>query len=576
MATGSEVARYWASLGVKVDTKDIRRVDAMFRQMEQRMAAFKKRWEQSVNISNFKFDSLKFQKSAQQAINKSQKLLQVELSNFKIDQSRLHTSLQSAINRAVYSTRFHLKPVVDRSGLSQQTRGFSRQAVQDRIGQMNGGTGLPIGALMGMGRLGIAGLGVGAGVAAVGAVNGQLDTVQDRVIKNDRNRLLLGQSVGGSEERRQSAVDWYKDKTQKYGLDAEGGIQTFNQAMLQLRDTGMTAQKSANTYDTFMQRFALQHMTADQQAGAIRQITQIVGKGNVTQEDLGALLENGDAGIKRLVAQAWAERTKYKGQNLMGDYIKAQSLGKVKAEDLLQAYAISAKKNADALNEATNSLAANAQRLRNDQFWNQFERDGEAISEATKDRIAAERELESAMKPLKDRFNEMEAAGMRLSASFITSASKLLEKFPGWFESAKSVPVPKSYSEAPTDGPIGGSASQAGGWLYNTAAYLNPSWAHDIAGSSLDRFKLQAPEQFKNYQAQAQQTAMQTMTNSVDNRTFRTGDTTFANGAIQVNVAQGDPETIVSGMETQLTALVQRVNSNTLSEASINYPRTGR
>jgi len=550
----------------------------MFRQMEQRMAAFKKRWEQSVNISNFKFDSLKFQKSAQQAINKSQKLLQVEVSNFRIDTARLHSQLQRSFDRASQNVKINVKTIAGQSGGAGIRPVFIQPHPQG--GQAFGVGGIGSTALMGASRFGIPGLAAAGAGAGLMALNSKMNEVQDRVSNYEMQRLQLGASVGGTAERRRNNIVALREISDMLGTSAEAQVGGYTKLQKQLQGSGLTARQSIGLYKNLAvstRGNGGDTQSIERQAYALQ---QTFGLGYLRGEELNTQLADANPAIKKFIQQAHLQRIGFKGTESQGTQKFMDDLGKrlVSTADVMRGYELSAQDAATRVSELSNSIEGANARLENTKWFENLERADGDLTDAIRDRIEAEKELYEASKPLRDAFNSAAAAAIRMSAAFLKwlpeGARTLVDNPP----QAHGLPSTDNVFQDQVKGSqlYGGSATNAGGWLYNLTNRLSPSLAYDLAGSSLDRFRLQAPVEFKDYQSQAQQTAMQTMTNSVDNRTFRTGDTTFANGAIQVNVAQGDPETIVSGMETQLTELVKRVNTNTLSEASINYPRTGR
>lgn len=426
----SEVAKFWASLGIKVDAASLRKVDMLFNQIEQRFKKLQNTQNAfKLDLKAFSVDNKALARVLGNALDSISSKVTFQISKFAVNERNLQASILRAtrglggIGVPINISGGHRREKVQQisSSVADSHRFRSERLFSPRLAEHTG-----FGAAnFGMRALGPVGLAIGATAAAGYAVNKRLDAVQDRVISNDTNRILLGQSVGGTDERKANAMEWYKRNSNKYGTDAKEGITDFNTAIALQRGNGISTRNALSNYDLFSQRFAVRHLSADQQKAAMRQITQILGKEKVGQQDMNALVEGGgDPEIKTLVQKAWAARTNYKGDNRSLDYQAAQKKGQVTSDDLIQAYKISSEKYTHELDEAINSVRANAQRLTNDKFWNQFERDGKAIEDATKDRIAAERELESALKPLKDAMNAAEVATMSYSASAIRWAIK--------------------------------------------------------------------------------------------------------------------------------------------------------
>lgn len=441
MANGVEVARFWASVGVKVNPADLRKVDRFLSDIDKRFAKFKGRNTFTFDFNKFSVNRKALDKVLGDALDAASNRVTFQISKFAVNERALQAAMLNA-SRKLRNTPLMLGMG---NGFGPTTGSTRRQRVQQvassvsdhrsfnserwlgrRASEYAGFHALNTG----IGRFGVAGIGAAVAGGAVLAADRRLDEVQNRVIDNDRNRILLGQSVGGSDARKKNATAWYKDIANKYGTDARGGITDFNTAITLQRGVGISTRQAIGNYDLFAQRFNLRHLQPHQQRGALRQITQIMGRGTVQQEDLNSLVENGDPEIKNLIKQAWASRTGYTGDNISKDYQSAQKKGLVTSEDLLGAYALSAKKYAKEVEESMNSVRAAAQRLENDKFWNQFERDGKEIEDATKDRIAAERELEAALKPLKEAINQAEIASMKFAAAAVSAAAKFVG--PAW------------------------------------------------------------------------------------------------------------------------------------------------
>ncbi|MDF5713576.1 MAG: tape measure protein [Rhizonema sp. NSF051] len=424
MASGQEIAKFWASLGVNVDSSSLRKVDKFLNQIDNR---FKKMQGSQnsfkINLTGFKVDNKALTKVLGDALDSASNKVTFQINKFAVNER----NLQASLLRAMRGVRNVGLPLNIGSGANHRTRRevsrsitapqfHSERYFNPRFAE-RAGFGF---ADSFVGRLGPAGIAAGAIGAGGYAINRRLDEVQDRVIDNDTKRILLGQSVGGSDKRRANAIEWYKRLSQKYGNSAEEGITDFNTALVLQRGQGIGTRDALSNYDLFSQRFAVRHLQPWQQRNAMRQITQILGAGKVDTSDLNALIEGGgDPEIKSYLIKAWSARTGFTGDNPQAAFKGAMRKGEVSSNDLIEAYRLSSQRSAKELDEAVNSVRANAQRLANDKFWAQFERDGEEIQAATKDRIAAERELQAALGPLKDAMNQAETATMTYAAAAI-------------------------------------------------------------------------------------------------------------------------------------------------------------
>lgn len=574
----SQIASYYASLGFKIDQRSFAAAERALKRIQETMAGFAK-YKTDLTISpKIKFNALNLQREAQRSLNQVSRLLEVKLTKFNLDPSQLSRSLNSAINRAQFSaSSIKVRTIVERSPVSQAARRVA--ATAESGGNGAGG----VAGLVAASRAGVTGLAGYAGYSGLQALNEQVNSIQARVIKGDTAKMLLGQAVGGSETRKQNALEWYRNTTNRYGLDAENGISSFNTAVTLQRGQGISTRESLKNYDSFLQRFTLRHLTSDQQQGSLRQITQILGRGTVQAEDLNSLVENGDPEIKNLIREAWARRTNYKGQNMASDYAKAQKAGKVTSEDLLGAYAISSKRYARELDEASQSLRAEAQRTANSKFWSDVEKNGEALTQSLKDRNEAEQRLYEASVPLQKMFIDLVQIPV---VEQLTSFTNGLTGIGEWFNKYNSLP------DNQKNDTLWQGAKDTASWLGERLAKNNAiGWAIDgnwlgagdaynsaknyVLGQSFGSapgYRI-APD-YHPYQQSDTLRQMQSLNNTSNNQMMLQ----IAPGAfnIEINAAGGDVNAISSELERSMSEITDRVILNKLSETRFQYPSIGR
>lgn len=630
----NKVADFYAEMGFKVNRAQFQQAEAQMEKLRQLMLKLKTEFDKSFKFSpKVQFNSLNFQRDIQKSLNQISRLVQFKVERFQVDGSRLTSSLESAIRRAQHSAgSIKVRAIAERSPLSQSTRALVRQHEAGLAA--NGFTG-GVGGLVAASRAGVAGIAGYVGYNAVGQANDYVNGIQDRVIRTDTARMLLDQAVGGSATRKTNALDWYKQTTNKYGLDAQGGIADYNTALTLQRGQGITTRDALKNYDSFLQRFTLRHLSSDQQKGSLRQITQILGRGTVQAEDLNSLVENGDPEIKNLIREAWAQRTNYKGHNMAKDYADAQKKGQVTSQDLLNAYALSAKRNAQAMEEASNSLRADAQRTTNAKFWSEMDRNSEELTNTLKARNDAEQKLIESAIPLQTLFTKLVEIPVIEKMTEFTSG---LSAFASWVDKFQKTPnddkaklaidtakevAPKAADYIVDNHP----GIKALNWISDVHPVLK--WAKNTVGDVYDQimgpqqgtpgnrwvpdfndkyresflrygqpindFKvpdwvsnpsiepLRAPQFGSNpvidyppdrIQQQMQQRLDQTYNNN-DNRQID-NSVNIAAGAVVIEGSNLSPDDLLLKMQTGIQDIARRSQFNDYQDARIQYPSVGR
>lgn len=613
------VADFHASLGVKLNVAQWKRAEAQIEKFRQLMQKVKTDFGSFKITPKVSLNSLSFQRDIQKSLNQVSKLTQFKIDRFQIDNSRLTSSLESAIRRAQFSAgNIKLKAIVERSPLSQSMRATARQG--QAIAEGNGGAG-GVAGMVAASRAGLAGLAGYAGYSSIQALNGQINSVQDRVIRTDTARMLLGQSVGGSEERKSNAMEYYRRTTNKYGTDAEGGIRDFNSLLVNQRMAGTSTRDALRNWELIQQRATFAHLGADQQQRFIRQLLQIQGKNQVTQEDLSTIADS-DSGFKSTLIESYAKGKGWGGnmQDWSAQYAKDQQKGLVKWADVVNALTLSAQRNAQAIEESSNSLRADAQRTANSKFWADMQRNSEELTKTLEDRNKAEQELYAAAVPLQELFTRLVEIPV---VEKMTSFTESLTGFAKWYDNYRKLPDAKQ-----TDAAIEAGKDTATWIGKRLATNSGPGWAIDnnILGAgdawdSLKRFVL-GPQQgeagnrwvpdFKLYQPSAlkyqepinpfkmpdalppamapqfgqdprvstpdSDRIMQQMTQSYSNNDNRqiNNSVNIASGAVVINGTNLNPDQLLEQMQSGIQDIARRTQSNVLEDTRYQYPSIGR
>lgn len=620
MSTMNPVASFFASLGIKVDQRSFAQADRMLKNIQSTMEGFKKYQANLVIKPKISFNSLTLQRDIQKSMNQVAKLTQFKIDKFNIDASRLTSSLESAIRRAQHSAgSIKVRAIAERSPLSQSTRALVRQHEAGLAA--NGGTG-GVGGFIAASRAGLLGVGSYVGYQGIQQINDQINGVQDRVIRTDTARMLIGQSVGGSETRKTNALDYYRQTTNKYGTDAEGGIRDFNSLLVNQRMAGTSTRDALRNWELIQERATFAHLGADQQQRFIRQLLQIQGKNQVTQEDLSTIADS-DSGFKSTLIQSYAKTKGWSGnmQDWSVKYADDQKKGLVKWQDVVNALILSSQRYSREIEESSNSLRADAQRTANSKFWADMERNSEELTKTLEERNKAEQELYAAAVPLQQLFTKLVEIPV---VERLTDFTKSLTGFADWYNKYQKLPEDRK-----TDAAIDAGENVAW-WVGKRLAKNNligtaveNNWLGMGDGADwLQRFVL-GPQQgepgrrivpdFKAYQPPKlnyqvpygdfqmpsvlpqtmapqfgvnpvidyqregiQQQMQQRVDQSYNNTNNNDYSVTIAPNAVVINGSNLSADELLQQMETGIRDIARRTQNNSMSDAMIQYPQIGR
>ncbi|WP_421534531.1 tape measure protein [Pseudomonas marginalis] len=300
-----------------------------------------------------------------------------------------------------------------------QTRQAQWEATnRNKPAPSTGFLGLGTGAL----AVGGAAAGVAAIVGAISALGARMSAVQDRVSESQSWANTIEQAGGANPANRDFAKAEFLRITDKYGtsagLDEAKEYRTF---LLHQMAVGKSISQSTKMYETQMSAFRGAGMSKDEMQRANRQLTQVRAKGKGDTEDINTFSEAAPLLVDP-IKQAWAERNKYKGDNLERDFRASFAKGNLKAVDFERGLEIFNRDNKPAIEKQSSSIDSNATRLANKQFLQQqgLDQNPELIG-VINQRLQSEMELTEAMGPLKEKFIELDILLNKANTSLLRS-----------------------------------------------------------------------------------------------------------------------------------------------------------
>jgi len=264
-------------------------VDQQIRLMEKKLALMTQRMKAnfdksfalpSLKIKKIELDPLSAQRSIQGDLNRMGRLLELKVGNIRLDQAKINQQVQTTFQRAANHARLSVKTIAGAGGGGNPFPAVPRFNTLGAAGLGGGlGASLPM-----FGPAGIAAAAVvGTGAYGVSKINDARRLISQRELE----RLQLEISVGGSEERRQSAVDVLIDLSNKLGVQAQSQVDGFTRFMKQGQNSmGLTAQRAFDLYSNM--GIATRGNGGDQQSIERQSLalTQIGGLGYLRAEEL--------------------------------------------------------------------------------------------------------------------------------------------------------------------------------------------------------------------------------------------------------------------------------------------------
>ncbi|WP_278421030.1 tape measure protein [Stutzerimonas kunmingensis] len=425
-----EIAKYTVGLNFSLNQRSIRVVDTQIRLMEKKLALMTQRMKAnfdksfalpSLKIKKIELDPLSAQRSIQGDLNRMGRLLELKVGNIRLDQAKINAQVQTTFQRAANQARMNVKTIAGAGGGGNPFPAVPRFNTLGAAGIGGGlGASLPM-----FGPAGIAAAAVvGTGAYGVSKINDARRLISQRELE----RLQLEISVGGSKERRQSAVDALIGLSNKLGVQAQSQVDGFTRFMKQGQNSmGLTAQRAFDLYSNM--GIATRGNGGDQQS-IERQayaLQQIGGLGYLRAEELNQQLADSAPAIRSYIIKAWEERTGAKGVEA---FLSAMAKRQVSFNDVMRGYELAAKEASGRVKELANTVQGEEARLANVRFAEELERSKGPMTDAARRFVESQQKLFEASEPLRDSFYKVAAAGTSLAADMVGWLSTRLQTAP--------------------------------------------------------------------------------------------------------------------------------------------------
>jgi len=328
------VADFYSSFGINVRTNDIRKVDRYLGLVERKMRRFQERTSKNLSL-NF--------------------------SRFSLSQSALRASLGAALDRASKSVTFEISQfaVNDRNMKAALLR--SSRRVGREVGQMqggirgtttivnnySGGLGRRSAGIMGDGRNllyagGGAGLIARQGIGAVPLIGGayglsRLNRAHQEIFVAPLTTQAVVQAQGYSEQAGVETFGWLKQQADGIGFSYMDAAPDFNQILSNALGAGLDIEGTQDIFKGFNEYQTAMGITPYRRKLINNAMSQMLGKGTVTQEELRRQMSESLPGTMSIFGEALATLTGsgLTGQAAIEELYRAVEAGEVVSAEIL-------------------------------------------------------------------------------------------------------------------------------------------------------------------------------------------------------------------------------------------------
>jgi tape measure domain-containing protein len=202
-------------------------------------------------------------------------------------------------------------------------------------------------------RNALLGLGVGA---AIGQIKMFVKSLMDAELKMQAVERRFRVAFNGDNARAAGGVEYARDVAGSFGLDFGLVADGLSRLTVAARGTALEGEQVKKVFLGVAQASAAMSLSADDTAGALRAVEQMISKGKVTAEELRGQLGERLPGAFQLMAKAAGVSTARLDEMLKQGDVGIDILDRF-ADELMRAFGPEARANADSLQGSINGLS---------------------------------------------------------------------------------------------------------------------------------------------------------------------------------------------------------------------------
>lgn len=266
-----QVASYFASLGFRVDRRELRRVDQHLKNIETKLKRFGNNLDKTLkikfNIDRFDVDQRKLNFVLGSALDLASARLTFQVNNFDINQTRLNQQVAAATARASRAARVSVGSNVNEPGL----------------GGLRGRDVVAGGGVAGLAaRFFPAALTVAAGGYGAGALNRRNQEVVSAQLQTE----AVVQQAGGTQAQGAQVFDYLRNEADRIGFNYLEAAPDFSKLLSGLTGAGISVEQGQNVFSGFAELARVNKLDKTSQNRLFRALSQVAGKDQLYSEEL--------------------------------------------------------------------------------------------------------------------------------------------------------------------------------------------------------------------------------------------------------------------------------------------------
>lgn len=289
------IASYFASLGFRIDRKELRKVDTTLKQLEDKLRRFGKKLDRhlkiNLDVNKFTVDQKKLNIALGNALDRASATLVFEVDRFSVNQARLNQQMATAVGRASRLASARVNPDVNvRERLPRETL-RRRDAV----------------AAGGIGGLAARMYAPALGLALGGYGLGQVNRRNQEVVAAQIQTQAVVQQAGGSVAEGRQSFEWLKSEADRIGFNWLEASGDYNRLISGLMGVGQTLGSAQEVFKGFSEFGRTNKLGAVQMKRIYKALGDVAGKNQLQAEELTNQFGDSLPGATALFAQAYQD-----------------------------------------------------------------------------------------------------------------------------------------------------------------------------------------------------------------------------------------------------------------------------
>lgn len=349
-----QISSYFASLGFKVDNKELRKVDNHLKTIEMKLKKFSSNLDRTLklklNIEKFDVDQRKLNLALGNALDLASSRLTFQIDRFDINQAVLNQQMAAAARRASQHASVRVSTRVGNQGIPGEGIRGRHIAAAGGIGGLAARMYTP--AL----TLGLGGYGLAA-----------LNRRNQEVVSAQLQSQAVIQQAGGTQAQGAQSFDFLRSEANRIGFNYLESAGDYNKLIAGLTGSGVGIQDSQQVFTGFAELARTNKLDRVTQNRLFRALSQVAGKGKLQAEELTGQISEALPGGTALFAQAYQQMIggNLTGQEAVSALMAQMKQGNVRSEVLTYAARLASQRAQPTLQAASRASQAEQARFQN-------------------------------------------------------------------------------------------------------------------------------------------------------------------------------------------------------------------